>query len=113
MTPLQIELLLHIYARRGPLNLPMPVHHEAIEGFKKDRLIEMTEPVTGEHPYRLTERGEAYVQALLSLPLPVAVWQMPVPPMPGAYVHPPSYWGGYRPDVSGPIVHQGGIPIPE
>lgn len=78
MTPLEIGMLLHIYARADPLPLRSPVHHETLSQFMGDELITVRETCEeGRHPYDLTERGRCYVEALMNVPLPRQEWVVP------------------------------------
>ena len=77
MTPLQIEMLLHVYARKSPIpNGEYPAQVDAMNGFILDGLVEL-ELVDG-LPV-LAARGEAYVRFLMQMPLPVANWSIPGP----------------------------------
>ena len=78
MTPLEIRLLLHIHTTPAPIETPTKIYVETLDHFQAIGLITMDEVVEpGQHPYRLTERGQVYIDALMSLPLPVAYWRIP------------------------------------
>lgn len=79
MSPLQIEILLHYYCRSGDYrenDFSAPAVREAIDNFRgrEDMLCPCE---SGSRSYRLTERGQAFVDALQRLPLPRRVWVMP------------------------------------
>ncbi len=76
MTPLQIRMLLHYHCEAGPFDMAGPAQHEALEEFVRLDLVYV--PLDDHRP-RLTERGEAYVHFLTTLPLPVANWTIPGP----------------------------------
>jgi hypothetical protein len=80
MSPAEIDILLHYYVS--------PVDHPRIEAgnafwrstvakFRAESLLELMPPGGGPACYRLADRGQVYVAALLSLPLPVPYWEMP------------------------------------
>jgi hypothetical protein len=79
MTPLEIDILLHYYSRGGDYregDFSAPAVREAIDNFSKRE--EMLRPCeSGSRTYALSERGMAYVDALMRLPLPRRVWLMP------------------------------------
>lgn len=83
MTPLQIEILLHYYTRTDDYregDFSAPAVCEAINDFR-DRpdgpLISQEQVICRHACYALTERGKVFVEAILSLPLPVQEWVMP------------------------------------
>lgn len=80
MCPLEIEILLWYYTRANDYrdgDFSAPAVRETIDRFRgEDGLIAPTvAPTNGEQKveraYRLTDRGQAYVNALMALPLPV------------------------------------------
>lgn len=75
MSPLQIEVMLHHYYT--PLKWP----RDAVPGFSwlvdAKLLMVDDDPSEGESPYTITDRGRAYVQILLSAPLPESAWLNP------------------------------------
>ena len=74
MTSLEIEILLHYFCRIGDYSISQELSRTI------DRLLELEllyEDILGDRNYMLSDRGEAYVQALLSLPLPVKKWEIP------------------------------------
>ena len=88
MTPLEIEMLLHIHTRNAPidnLHNPQGAQRQAITWFLSAQLIEpSSESATA---YRLLPRGAAYVSFLLSMPLPDSEWSLPkgwAPSIPGS-----------------------------
>lgn len=80
MTPLQIKMILHYYtihapyAEDDPLHANSPAVMQQRNCLASDNLIEACNSPSG---YRTTERGEAYVNALCAMPLPVSKWVMP------------------------------------
>lgn len=84
MTPLQIEILLHYHARgsdyrdgdhsapavRDALNMFLTEDVLRHEGFKPDRFPDGTLKAR----YALTSRGEAFVEYLQMIPLPLPCW---------------------------------------
>jgi hypothetical protein len=85
MTPLEIELLLHVYARAGEIeNRDAPAVRDALTNFLRDDLIalkQVHEP--GRHPFEIMPRGEALVGHLCDVPLPVSHWARPQRRCPG------------------------------
>lgn len=80
MSPLQIRILLDIYANPGPVDR-RTVHEgnpydEAIEMFEAEKLIEALPATPG---WMLADRGQAYVAFLLALPFPTCTWKVPDP----------------------------------
>jgi hypothetical protein len=83
MSPIGIHIMLHYYAcvddfREGDLTAPAVC--DLIDAFTSEGMLEANEPPR--HPgyptkYRITERGEAYVKALCSVPYPINRWVMP------------------------------------
>jgi DNA-binding HxlR family transcriptional regulator len=81
VTPFELEILLHMYytptkpdafVRRAPI-LP-----ETLVAFVQEGLIEESEPTEPDYcGYRLTERGTAYIEHVLAVPLPVVKWVLP------------------------------------
>lgn len=79
MTPFHIELMLHIYSIAEPidgLHDPEGPQRAAINEFLHEKLIVPGKRAAG---YELTDRGEAYIRFLISMPLPVANWEIPGP----------------------------------
>lgn len=74
MSPLKINILLHIYAIAEPLDLRGQAHHSALDEFLKNNLIEK---ITAAPGYRVTDRGLAMVEALLAVQLPICKWIQP------------------------------------
>jgi hypothetical protein len=74
MTPYQIDVLVHYYARcedHPDLARNPPAWRIAVREFTEQGL--MREGTDG-MSYSLTERGTAYVDALQRVPLPVQIW---------------------------------------
>lgn len=85
MTPLEINLLLHVYARAGEIeNRDAPAVREALTEFLRSDLIELREVhEPGHHPFKILPRGQAMVDHLCETPLPVASWSRPSRRCPG------------------------------
>lgn len=81
MTPLQINMLLHFYGRAAPWTEWHSAQKEAFDYFVGEQLIEPNDKGGWnlDAPFKLTERGVAYVRFLCALPLPVANWTIPGP----------------------------------
>ncbi len=81
MSPFELDILLHYYSRRDdhPVLADNPPIWTSTRGkMKSDGLLGENDPVkVGEPLYYLTERGKVYIEAILSLPLPVQQWVMP------------------------------------
>lgn len=89
MTPLEMEILIHYYGHAGDDyregNFEAPVVRETIDAFRdREKLIRYTTdeekkamPCGYSQCYTLTDRGRVYVEALMTVPLPVQVWVMP------------------------------------
>jgi hypothetical protein len=79
MSPLMIEMLLHLHCRRDPYDHRSgQAQIAAFEWFRREQLIEPCSPADGcllfGVYYRTTDRGAALVDKLCNTPLPVAVW---------------------------------------
>lgn len=82
MSPLEIEILLWYRARGTDFrdgDFRAPAVREAIDRFRdKDDLLEKGLQTPGSYAaYRLTDRGNAFVAAILALPLPICRWEIP------------------------------------
>jgi hypothetical protein len=90
MTPVCLEVILHHFYNPAPYPKDTPAVRIAHETLVKENLIEedlrsrvvnegssgtLVEPRT----YRVTERGRVFVNALISVPLPVQAWRIPIP----------------------------------
>ncbi len=71
MTPLQIEILLHCHVSGGvePSGPRVSVEEEAITYFLENDLVE----ACGDY-YSTTDKGDALVSHICSLPLPTKTW---------------------------------------
>jgi hypothetical protein len=81
MTPLQITMMLHYYAIAEPYALRQPEHADS-PAVREQRIVLIGDDLlTREHDdvrgYRVTERGQAYIDALMAMPLPVCKWTIP------------------------------------
>lgn len=79
MTPLEINMLLHIANCRGPLpSAEFQAQQDTIQHFLIEELVTHDKgEEAADHRMRLTQRGAAMVYALTHLPLPVQAWRMP------------------------------------
>lgn len=83
MSPLQIKILLHYhYSAYDYTESNAPAVREAIDRFRdvdgllRLKSIEETIMEPGAR-YTLTDRGQAYVEQICRVPLPVQVWTYP------------------------------------
>ncbi len=82
MSPLKIRIMLHYYA------IPRPYDGTARAGQFISELVAdgllasaiVSSPQPGDRDYNLTPRGEAYVEALIEMPLPIETWVIPERP---------------------------------
>ena len=86
MTPLQIEILSHYHCcttdyRDGDFSAPAV--RGAIDAFRDEYGL-LEADGGSRRTYRTTERAEAYLAHLMSVPLPVAVWTIPPSPRDGS-----------------------------
>ena len=80
MTPLEIDILLHYYTRPGEYgqkddNFNAPAVQSSFRRMESAELLEMVSP---DLPYKITERGKAYIDAFCKLPLPEQYWAVPL-----------------------------------
>lgn len=69
LTPLKVNLLLHIYGIASPFTDPnMPIYEKAKEEFIHHSLAERSDYGCG---YRILPRGVAFVNMILATPLPL------------------------------------------
>lgn len=81
MTPLQIQMMLHYYARPSPYAAHEP-EHASSQAVAQQRLRLLSDELLYVDPtsgagYALTDRGRAYISALTAMPLPIKKWVMP------------------------------------
>lgn len=77
MTPVQIEVILHYryspnHFNHGGDSQMSRAHREAHQFWEANEM--MTETTES---WSLTDKGRAYVEELMAVPLPVAVWTFP------------------------------------
>ena len=80
MTPLQIKMMLHHYCSPEPYACREPVHASSPAVTEQRHALceyELLEAAVSESGFRVTPRGNAYVEALCSMPIPVAKWVIP------------------------------------
>lgn len=82
MTPLEISILIHYRGSTADFrfgDFSAPAVREAIDWFRDD--VGMLEPTNSndfpEATYKLTEKGNFFIDQLCAMPLPVSVWVMP------------------------------------
>lgn len=76
LSPLKINLLLHIYAHATPFDHPnTPAYKQAKDEFLANEIAFEDATPCG---YRLTRKGEVLVDAILNTPMPVLQFVMPV-----------------------------------
>lgn len=90
MNVVSLEVILHHFYRTEPFPRDTPAVHDAHSMLLNEGMIEedirsrivnegssgaLVEPRT----YRVTERGRVFVNALISVPLPVQAWRIPIP----------------------------------
>lgn len=82
MTPLQLSILIHYRGSAADFrfgDFSAPAVREAIDWFRGE--AGMLEPANHDsYPdaaYKLTTKGEFFVDQLCAMPLPVSVWVMP------------------------------------
>jgi hypothetical protein len=81
VTPLEIGILLHYRGTVGDYrggDFSAPAVRDAIDRFRDIDGMLAYDNDRRDRTYALTERGEAYVQALMAVPLPVQQWVMPL-----------------------------------
>ncbi len=75
LSPLKVNLLLHIYAIAAPFNHPdAPAYAQAKREFVDNELAFEIDTPCG---YKLTRKGEVLVDAILNTPMPVLQFVMP------------------------------------
>ena len=77
MTPYEINVLLYYYSRvddHEDIHRQPPIWEPTIEALMADGLLQCAGD--GERAYKLTERGEAYIDALQRVPPPEQRWVM-------------------------------------
>lgn len=83
MTPLQIKMMLHYYAIAEPYAKDDPDHACSRAVFEQRGFLirenMIVEDCAADSGYRVSPRGEAYIDALCKMPLPMSVWVMPPP----------------------------------
>lgn len=78
MSPLGITMMIHFYARPEPWKNKSPAYEQLVKQFLEDGLI--TTEITchdSDADYEATERGEAYIQFLMDVSIPVIKWELP------------------------------------
>lgn len=93
VTILHLLLLMHYkcsaeeYARHEPTHAGSPAVRRCRTHLFQWGLIQFTPDRPGwGHPYAVTPRGEAYLEAIKTTPLPVATWAVPARPSPDTEV---------------------------
>ena len=84
LAPIHLKPLLEIYCSPAMQNCPhlaaLQSGGDTLKELRAMGLIEVPERVVEKwcHGIEVTERGRVYIEALLSVPLPVQVWQVPM-----------------------------------
>lgn len=91
MTPYEIGVIFHYYAKREDhpdVFIKPPIWRETWDSFLKNGLLGVVLREKDSDPmYELTERGEAYVHMLMSVPFPVLKWTWPSDWSPPEAIH--------------------------
>jgi len=78
MSPLLIGMMLHFHTSLAPYD--GPITDTAFSELEDAGLIRKREKrPDGESMYQITLKGEAYVQYLTAMPLPIVRWELPGP----------------------------------
>lgn len=80
MSPLEIEILLHYNCRAVDYregDFTASAVRRAIDWFKSSARLLETDKSGCARTYKLTPKGEFYVEALCSMPLPVEKYEIP------------------------------------
>ena len=80
MTPLEISILLHYHYSAEDYqqgDFATQAVREAMDKFRDQEELLEFHVGSKRRTYRLTPRGEAFIKAILALPLPVCVWVIP------------------------------------
>lgn len=81
MSPLALKVLLHYYVTPALFdkNKAHDLEVEAIAQFVRDGLLQERQAgEAGWDNYEISERGKAYCEAILNMPLPEMRWHIPV-----------------------------------
>lgn len=83
MTPLHIDILIHYHTRpteygKEDDNFYAPAVREAVDWMVGANLLESSDP-GDDASFRTTDKGDAYIDAICTLPLPEkkTVWSIP------------------------------------
>lgn len=79
MSPLQIKIVLHHYTTPAAWDGPRRVEDApGFETLMKNGLLKVKECMeAGDSQYAITDKGTAYVHALLATPMPEQCWRLP------------------------------------
>jgi hypothetical protein len=78
MSPARLQYLLHCYCIRSPYD--QYLEKDWHEFLLSEKVIEPddNQPFTGEPMiFRTTEKGKFWVEAILSVPMPISRWEIP------------------------------------
>ena len=81
MTPFELDILLHYHCIAKDCRAcveNVPIWPQTRDWMLSEGLLK-TPSRMDSRTYDLTERGEAYIQAVLAMPLPVSKWVIPQP----------------------------------
>ena len=80
MTPFELDILLHYYGHADDhpvVNARPPIWEGTLEAFLSEGLLEGILKTEHGATIRLTDRGRAYIDYVLAVPLPVRCWKLP------------------------------------
>ncbi len=72
LTPVELEVLLHLYHRTEPLPEDPP-HQNALRYLQPIGAVNLN-PVAAQYEWSITNKGEAWVRMLLNAPPPRKAW---------------------------------------
>ncbi len=75
MTPLEFTILLHHHCSPGPFRQPTALYDDICAQFTSDGIFETSLPADQrENGYKVTDKGTAWILAILKTPMPEQVW---------------------------------------
>ena len=75
MTPLQIAMMIHYYVSPEPYAKYEPDHAQS--GAVTKQRIELVDLGLLDVGHKVTPKGNAYIEALCNMPLPICKWVLP------------------------------------
>lgn len=73
ITPLELEVLLHLYYDPSPYNAPSEAHRNAVDRFLGEGLVDLRRYPGPLNELLVTPKGAAYIESILYTPYPVQV----------------------------------------